>query len=70
MNHGLIIYGGESVEHEISIISALQAYKNYQDDKYSFELVYLSKDKNFYVGEKLKELKNYQNLSKINKILS
>lgn len=65
MNHGLIIYGGESVEHEISIISALQAYKNYQDDKYSFELVYLSKDKNFYVGEKLKELKNYQNLSKL-----
>ena len=39
MNHGLIIYGGESVEHEISIISALQAYKNYQDDKYSFMLV-------------------------------
>ena len=31
-----VIFGGESVEHEVSIISALQAIKNLNEDKYAF----------------------------------
>lgn len=62
MNKVVIVYGGDSVEHEISIITALQAYHYYQGDKYIFELVYLAKDKHFYTGDKLKDIKNYQNM--------
>ena len=29
-----VIFGGETVEHEVSVISALQAMNNLNEDKY------------------------------------
>lgn len=57
----IMIYGGNSVEHEISIVTALQIKKSYKG-KYNLILCYL-KDGNFYISDKLNELKNYKNFN-------
>ena len=60
-----IIYGGKSVEHEVSIITGLQAYENLDKSKYTVELIYIYKDGDWFFGEKkLKDLKIYKNWTK------
>ncbi len=54
----LLVYGGNSVEHEISIITALQI-KNQYKGKYHLTLCYL-KDGNFYVSPKLEKIDFYK----------
>ena len=39
-----IIFGGKSVEHEVSIISAIQAINNIDKEKYEIIPIYISKD--------------------------
>lgn len=56
----LLVYGGNSVEHEISIITALQIKKNYTG-KYNLILCYL-KNGNFHISDKLEKLSTYKNL--------
>ena len=48
-----VLFGGESVEHEISIISALQAMNALDKDKYEVIPIYVSKARDFYTGEAL-----------------
>lgn len=60
-----IIYGGKSVEHEVSIITGLQAYENLDKSKYVPELIYIDKDGDWFYGEKkLKDLNIYKNWTK------
>lgn len=60
-----IIYGGKSVEHEVSIITGLQAYENLDKSKYIPELIYIDKDGDWFFGEKkLKDLNIYKNWTK------
>ena len=40
-----VIFGGETVEHEVSIISALQAIENLNKEKYNIIPIYIGKDK-------------------------
>ena len=54
-----VFFGGKSVEHEISIISAVQAMLNLDTEKYDVVPVYMTKDDKFYTGEKLKDIENY-----------
>ena len=54
-----VFFGGESVEHEISIISANQAMHAIDKTKYDVVPVYLSK---WYTGEALFDVKEYKNL--------
>lgn len=61
------IYGGISTEHEISIISALQAINNMNLDKYDVVPIYLSKNGVFYTGKYLLNIDNYKDLSLISK---
>lgn len=61
------IYGGISTEHEISIISALQAINNMNFDKYDVVPIYLSKNGVFYTGKYLLNIDNYKDLSLISK---
>lgn len=63
-----VIFGGETVEHEVSIISALQAINNMDKDKYEIVPIYISKDRIWYTGEKLLEIDSYTNLENIKKI--
>lgn len=62
-----VIYGGESVEHEVSVISALQAMNKLDQDKYEIIPVYITKDREWYTGEMLKDIEVYQDLSLIKK---
>lgn len=54
-----IIYGGKSVEHEVSIITGLQVYENINLEKYNPILIYIDKDGNWFKGELLKNISIY-----------
>ena len=43
-----VIFGGVSVEHEVSIISAVQAMKHLNREKYEIIPIYIGKDKEWY----------------------
>ena len=59
----LVLFGGKSTEHEISIISALQAIENLDKEKYDIYPVYISKNQEFYYDkEYLLNINNYKNL--------
>lgn len=62
-----VIYGGESVEHEVSIISALQAMNKMDQEKYDIIPIYITKEREWYTGEMLKDIEVYQDLSLIKK---
>ena len=51
-----VIFGGESVEHEVSIISAVQAMKHLNTEKYEVIPIYIGKDKEWYTGSALKQI--------------
>ncbi len=60
-----VIFGGESVEHEVSIISAVQAMNKMDSEKYEIIPIYITKDRQWYTGEALKEIENYQDMDLI-----
>lgn len=62
-----VIFGGESVEHEVSIISAIQAMNKIDEEKYEIIPIYITKDREWYTGEMLKDIDVYQDLSLIKK---
>lgn len=62
-----VIYGGETVEHEVSVISAMQAMNKLDQDKYDIIPIYITKDREWYTGEMLKDIEVYQDLSLIKK---
>ena len=55
-----VIFGGRSVEHEISIISAVQAMGNIDREKYNVIPVYMSKQSVFYSGEALTDIETFK----------
>lgn len=57
-----IIFGGESVEHEVSIISAIQAINNIDKEKYDVVPIYISKNKVWYTGSKIGDIKEYKDI--------
>ncbi len=62
-----VMFGGESVEHEISIISAIQAMEAIDKERYDVIPIYISKEKHLYSGEQLKNLNAYKDLEKVKK---
>lgn len=60
-----VIFGGETVEHEISIITAVQAMSFIDTNKYEVVPIYISKNRNWYTGEALKEMASYKNLEEV-----
>ena len=60
-----VLFGGNSVEHEVSIISALQAIQSLNKDKYEILPVYITKTSEFYTGEKLLEIKNFTKIPQL-----
>ena len=62
-----VIFGGESVEHEVSIISAIQAMNKMDEEKYEIIPIYITKDREWYTGEMLRDIDVYQDLSLVKK---
>ena len=54
-----VIFGGNSVEHEISIISALWALGFINEEKYEIVPLYITKKQEWYTGKALLESKNF-----------
>ena len=63
-----VLFGGVSVEHEISIITALQAMKHFDQEKYEIIPIYIDKDRIWYTGKLLMEIENYQNMDVLKKM--
>lgn len=61
------IYGGKSTEHEISVISAVQAMSHIDKEKYEAIPIYISKDSKMYTSDILKDMKTYKDLNNIKK---
>lgn len=56
------MFGGNSVEHEISILTALQVMAQMEEGRYTAIPCYVSKQGDFYYEEALKSLESYRDL--------
>ena len=57
-----VFFGGKSVEHEISIISAVQAMLAMNTEKYEVIPLYITKQNQFYTGESLLKIEEYKDI--------
>lgn len=57
-----VLFGGKSVEHEVSVISALQAIASLDKDKYDIIPVYITKDNEFYTSFECSCIEEYKNI--------
>ena len=55
-----VLFGGKSVEHEVSIISALQAAAYLDRSKYDIVPIYMTKKNEFYIGEGIGKIESYR----------
>ena len=55
-----VLFGGKSVEHEVSIISALQAAASINREKYDVVPIYMTKKNEFYIGEEIGKIESYR----------
>ena len=60
-----LLFGGKSVEHEISIISALQAAQSLDLEKYDVIPVYISKTGEMYCGDRIGDIDAYKNIKSL-----
>ncbi len=57
-----VLFGGRSVEHEVSIITALQAINKIDKAKYDVIPVYIDKEGRWYTGNMLLDIEIYRDL--------
>ena len=57
-----VLFGGRSVEHEVSVISAVQAMASMNKEKYNIIPVYMTKKSEFYTGEKLMDINSFKDI--------
>ena len=55
-----VIYGSRTCEHDVSIISALQAAQALNKQKYTVTYIYIGREGNWYTGEALADIKFYE----------
>lgn len=62
-----VVFGGKSTEHEVSVISALQAIENINKDKYNVIAIYMDKKGDFYYSKDnyLLDIKNYKDIKSL-----
>ena len=60
-----LLFGGKSVEHEVSVISALQAMQNLDTEKYDITPVYLTKKNVMYTGGRVGEIDAYKDINSL-----
>ncbi len=58
-----VLFGGKTVEHEISVISAIQAMGYLNRDKYDVIPIYITKNNEFYVGEDIGKIESYTDIN-------
>ena len=60
-----VFFGGKSVEHEVSVISGLQAYNAFDRDKYEPVPIYITKENELYTGEAVGDIASYRNIPEL-----
>ena len=54
-----VIFGGRSVEHDVSIVTGSQIMQAFAADRYEVVPIYISRDGKWYTGDPLSQLDNY-----------
>lgn len=57
-----MLFGGKSVEHEVSVISGIQALMNMDTDKYEVLPVYMTKKNEMYIGSEVGKIESYKDI--------
>lgn len=57
-----VFFGGKSVEHEISVLSAQQAIAAFDENKYNIIPIYLTKEGKWYTGDALLQVDNFRDI--------
>ncbi|MFR1324402.1 MAG: D-alanine--D-alanine ligase, partial [Ezakiella massiliensis] len=57
MKNIAVIYGGRAVEHEVSVITGIQAIENLDKNKYNVIPVFINKDGQMFTGECYKDFR-------------
>ena len=57
-----MMFGGKSVEHEVSVISGIQAILSMDTDKYDVIPVYITKNNEMYVGDDIGNIECYKDI--------
>ena len=60
MKNVAVIFGGRSVEHEVSIITGMQIIENMDKTKYNVIPIYVNKEGKWLTGSSLMDFKNYK----------
>lgn len=60
-----VFFGGRSVEHEISVLSALQAINAFDREKYEVVPIYITKKGKWFTGEALLDIDNYKDMKSL-----
>ncbi len=60
-----MIFGGKSVEHEVSVISGIQAILSMDTDKYDVIPVYMTKKNEMYIGEDIGNIEAYKDIKSL-----
>lgn len=60
-----VFFGGRSVEHEVSVISGLQAYYAADREKYDLTPIYISKDGKMYTDGNIGEIEAYKDIKSL-----
>lgn len=55
-----VIFGGRSVEHDVSVVTGNQIMRAFPDEAYEVVPVYITRDGRWYTGAPLLDLKNYK----------
>jgi len=55
-----VIFGGRSVEHDVSVVTGNQVMRAFDAERYEVIPVYINRDGRWYTGEPLLDLKNYR----------
>ena len=55
-----VVFGSKTCEHDVSIVSGLQAVTAAEKGNYHVVPLYIARDGNWYIGEKLKDVRFYE----------
>lgn len=58
-----VFFGGRSVEHEVSVITAIQAINYLDKSKYDIIPIYIGRDNSFYTGQFVGNIEEYRDIN-------
>ncbi|MCA9883271.1 MAG: D-alanine--D-alanine ligase [Anaerolineae bacterium] len=56
-----VIFGGRSVEHDVSIVTAQQVMNAFDQDRYEIVPIYITRDGKWYTGDVLRNIDSFKN---------